>query len=221
MLKTLSPEQIEECLADAAASPMAADAVTYPRWYLHRWHFLPEGYLSRRSAGIYDALIRRVYNVASEDATHSALVRRILGHEPKAILEVGSGPGNALARLRRALPQARLTGIDLSPFLLERARVRLPDDDIDLVHGDAMDLPWPERSFDAVVAQHFLGHLPGHTRRRAWHEAGRVLRPGGRLYVLDHAWHPRLHSGLRPVASQRLLGGIARLDVFEQPGRAS
>lgn len=217
MLKTLSPEQIEECLAEAAISPMAAHSVDYPRWYLHRWHFLPEGYLSRRSATLYDALIRRVYNVASEGSLHTALVRRIRGHEPGAVLEVGAGPGNALARLRRTFPNARLTGIDLSPFLLERARRRLPGDAVQLVHGDATELPWPERSFDAVVAQHFLGHLPRGTAARAWREAGRVLRPGGRLYVLDHAWHPRLHAGLRPVTTQRLLGGIARLDVFEQP----
>ena len=220
MLKRLSPEQIEECLAEAATSPMAAESVNYPRWYLHRWHFLPEGYLSRRSAGLYDALIRRVYNVASEDSLHAALVRRIRGHEPRAVLEVGSGPGNALARLRGALPNARLTGIDLSPFLLERARRRLPEEAVQLIHGDATELPWPERTFDAVVAQHFLGHLPRGTAPRAWREAGRVLRPGGRLYVLDHAWHPRLHAGLRPVGSQRLMGGIARLDVFEQPAMA-
>ena len=220
MLKNLTPAQIEDCLAQAATSPMATEAVTYPRWYLHRWHFLPEGYLSRRSAGLYDALIRRVYNVASEDSLHAALVRRIRGHGPGAVLEVGAGPGNALARMRRALPHARLTGIDLSPFLLERARDRLPGDAVQLVHGDATELPWPERSFDAVVAQHFLGHLPRGTAGRAWDEAGRVLRPGGRLYVLDHAWHPRLHAELRPVASQRLLGGLARLDVFEQPAHA-
>ncbi|HEX6030118.1 MAG TPA: class I SAM-dependent methyltransferase [Tepidiformaceae bacterium] len=217
MLKRIPEPRIRECLDDAAASPMASPGVRYPRWYVHRWHFLPEGYLSRRSAVLYDAVIRRIYNVGSETRLHAALVDALFDQRPERVLELACGPGNALSAVRTALPRADLTGIDLSPFLLELARDRLAGADVSLVHGNATRLPWTDASFDAVVAQHFLGHLPRHVRQPAWDAAAGVLRPGGRLYVIDHAWHPRLPRELRNVDSTRLLGGIVRLDIFERP----
>jgi ubiquinone/menaquinone biosynthesis C-methylase UbiE len=190
MLKRIPEPRIRECLDDAAASPMASPGVRYPRWYVHRWHFLPEGYLSRRSAALYDAIIRRIYNAGSEGRLHAALVDALFDQRPANLLELACGPGNALAAMRKALPGADLTGIDLSPFLLELAHDRLPGAGISLVHGNATRLPWADAALDAVVAQHFLGHLPRHVRQPAWAAAARVLRPGGRLYVIDHAWHP-------------------------------
>lgn len=215
MLKTMSPSAIERCLAGAAASPMAAGHVDYPAWYLHRWHFLPEGYLSPRSARLYDAVVRRTYNAASEGRLHWALLRHMSRQSPSSVLDVGCGSGHALAAIRRMLPAARLTGIDLSPFLLARAEERIAGE-VELVHGDAAGLPWADGTFDAVVTQHALGHMPRAAAVAAWREAARVLRPKGRLYVLEHAWHPRFPVALRRRASRRLLGGFIRLDVFER-----
>jgi ubiquinone/menaquinone biosynthesis C-methylase UbiE len=216
MLKSLPAARKDECLADAAISPMALAGIEYPEWYLHRWHFLPEGYLSRRSAALYDTVIRRVYNLASEARLHAALARAMARRQPRDILEIGCGPGNALLAIRNALSAARLVGMDLSPFLLELARDRLPEGAAELVHGDVRHLPWPDGYFDAVVSQHVLGHLPREAAARAWDEADRVLRPGGRLYLLEHGWHPRSPGPLRLVARKRLLGGIIRLDAFRK-----
>jgi ubiquinone/menaquinone biosynthesis C-methylase UbiE len=212
----MKDERIEACLADAAASPLAAKDVEYPSWYLHRWHFLPEGYLSRRSSALYDAVVRRVYNVASEGRIHAALTRALARQGPSDILEIGCGPGNALLGMREVLPAARLTGMDLSPFLLEMASDRLPEHSAQLVHGDATGLPWPDATFDAVVSQHVLGHLPRAAATSAWEEAIRVLRPRGRLYLLEHAWHRRLPGRLRPVIRKPLLGGVIRLEAFQK-----
>ena len=195
---------------------MAADGVEYPAWYVHRWHFLPEGYLSRRSAGMYDAVVRRVYNVGSEAKLHDALAREVGLQGAGDILDLGCGPGNALATLGTLLPGVRLTGIDLSPFLLELAQQRLPGRRIDLVHGDIRSLPWGDASFDAVVSHHVLGHLPTSVASAAWREAARVLRPGGRLYLLEHGWHRRLPGRLRQVLRNPQLGGLIRLEAFEK-----
>ncbi|MEX0783852.1 MAG: class I SAM-dependent methyltransferase [Dehalococcoidia bacterium] len=216
MLKTLSPERVDACLAEAAGSPMAADGVEYPTWYLHRWHFLPEGYLSRRSSAMYDAVVRRVYNVASEARLHAALVAALMRQGAEDILELGSGPGNGLLAMHTALPSTKVTGIDLSPFLLEMAHDRLPERAAELVHGDATRLPWSDGAFDAVVSQHVLGHLPPAAALTAWNEASRVLRPGGRLYLLEHAWHKRRPGPLRPALKQPLLAGLIRLEAFEK-----
>ncbi len=216
VLKTISPQRIAECLDDAARSPLADPATTYPAWYLHRWHFLPEGYLSHRSVRGYDTVVRRVYNMASEGRLHTALVRELRANHATRVLELGCGPGTALAAMRRALPASQLTGVDLSPFALEAARERLPGTEVALVHGDATTLRWSDASFDAVVSQHVLGHLPRGAAEAAWREAARVLRPGGSLYLIEHAWHRRLPGKLRPARRKRLLGGVILLERFEK-----
>jgi SAM-dependent methyltransferase len=216
MLKSLRADRAAECVAEARKSPMAAEGVEYPSWYLHRWHFLPEGYLSRRSARLYEAVIRRVYNTGFEQRLHAALARQLADDGARDVLDLGCGPGRGLAALRKALPGVRLTGIDLSPFLLERARDRLPAGEAELVHGDIRALPWEAGSFDAVVSHHVLGHLPATAASAAWREAARVLRPGGRLYLAEHGWHPRLPGRLRAVVRKPVLRGVIRLEAFEK-----
>jgi ubiquinone/menaquinone biosynthesis C-methylase UbiE len=215
VLKEMAPSRIEECIHEAAASPMADAAVEYPTWYLQRWHFLPEGYLSRRSISLYERLIRRIYNVGLEGRLHAALTTALRTHIPQSLLEVGSGPGNLLRAVHDALPGTRLSGVDLSPFMLEAAQARLPAD-VRLLHADARSLPIEDASVDAVVSQHVLGHLPGAAASGAWREAARILRPGGRVYLLEHAWHRRLPGKLKPVLRRPLLGGLVHLEAFEK-----
>lgn len=215
MLKRLPPQVATRCLADAAASPMARDGVAYPGWYLQRWHFLPEGYLSRRSVAAYEAGIRNLYNVASEGHVLRALARRLRVVKPARVLEMGCGPGRCLAALRRALPAAELTGVDLSPFMLELARDRLAaTGGATLVHADARETPFETGAFDAITATHLIGHLPRGAAAEACAEARRLLSPGGWLLIVDHAWHPRGIAGFRSEARERLLGGLNRLELF-------
>ena len=212
----MRPDVAARCRADAAASPLADPAIAYPAWYLRRWHFLPEGYLSRRSAVLYDSLIRTVYNTGSERRIIRALVgllRRKGGGQDT--LELGCGPGRALAAAREHLPHARLTGVDLSPFMLELARDRLAQRGVELLHADACALPLSSGAFPAITATHFFGHLPRDVAAAAFAEARRVLSRDGRLYVVDHSWHPRQAPGFRSVGTLRLLRGMVRIEAFQ------
>jgi ubiquinone/menaquinone biosynthesis C-methylase UbiE len=99
------------------------------------------------------------------------------------VLEVAIGTGRNLAFYPAGV---RLTGIDLSPAMLERARQRARELGIavDLREGDAQDLPFPDESFDTVVCTLSLCNIPDD--HKAITEMKRVLRPGGRLLLLDH-----------------------------------
>jgi SAM-dependent methyltransferase len=100
------------------------------------------------------------------------------------LLEVGCGNGELWAKNTDRIPSSwRLTLTDLSPGMLREARARLRD----LVpppkfrRADVQGLPFPARSFDAVLANYILFHVPdldGAIRNLA-----RVLAPGGRLYA--------------------------------------
>jgi SAM-dependent methyltransferase len=217
VLKRMTPDTVRACLHAAETSPLSDPAVEYPSWYLHRWHFLPEGYLSERSVRLYDRVIRNVYNVASESRIRGALVRRILSAAPQSLLDIGCGPGRLLEALARVLAGTGLHGIDLSPFMLESARQRLAGvPNATLLHGDCLDLPFDDEAFEAVTAVHVVGHIPATVRSRVVGESMRVLRPGGRLYVVDHAWHPTIGEGFQALDRHRLVGGLVQLQVFQR-----
>ena len=120
------------------------------------------------------------------------------------VLEIAAGTGRNLPFYPE---EVRLTGIELSPRMLDLARRRAEElgreDDLRL--GDAQDLPFGSASFDTVVCTLGLCTIPDD--RRAVAEAARVLRPGGRLLLLEH-----VRSSILPVrVVQALLNPIAIL----------
>ena len=93
------------------------------------------------------------------------------------ILEVGCGPGELWLQNRDRIPEGwRLTLADLSPGMVEKAREGLGDS-AEYQVTDVQELPFSDDSFDGVVANHMLYHVPD--RPRALAEISRVLRPGG------------------------------------------
>ena len=126
------------------------------------------------------------------------------------VLEVAVGTGHNLPYYRDGVD---LTGIDLSPVMLGRARERAARLGLraELSEGDAQALRFAEASFDTVVCAMALCVIPD--QRRALEEAGRVLRPGGVLLLVDHIeytrWPGRLREERRPHP-RRLPRAIAR-----------
>ena len=117
------------------------------------------------------------------------------------VLEVAIGTGRNLPLYPA---DARLTGVDLSPAMLELARRRgaVLGREVDLRLGDAQALPFRDATFDAVVSTLAFSTIPDPDKAAA--EARRVLRPGGLLLVLDH-----VRSPIRAVRLiQRLLDPI-------------
>jgi len=99
------------------------------------------------------------------------------------VLEVAVGTG---LNLPSYPDDVRLTGVDFSPGMLAIARHRAGElgRTVDLREGDAHALDFPDASFDTVVCTFGLCAIPD--ERRAVAEMTRVLRPGGRLLLLDH-----------------------------------
>ena len=106
---------------------------------------------------------------------------------PAAILDVAAGTGDVAVALARRLPAARITGIDLSGEMLAVGRGKVARrglcDRIELVQGDAEQLPFPDGTFDAVTIGFGIRNFGSIEAGLA--EAFRVLRPGGRLCILE------------------------------------
>lgn len=126
--------------------------------------------------------------------TRSWICRQASGE----VLEVAIGTGLNLVHYPT---EVTLTGIELSPEMLDIARRRAHDLDraVDLRIGDAEALDLPDAAFDTVVCTFSLCAIPDH--QAALREMIRVLRPGGRLLLADH-----VASSSAPLrAGQRLL----------------
>lgn len=103
------------------------------------------------------------------------------------VLEIAVGTGRNFPHYPRDI---RVTGIDLSPNMLEIARRRARElgFEADLRLGDAQDVDFGDESFDTVVCTLSLCSIPD--ARRAVAEVRRVLRPGGRFLLLEHVRSP-------------------------------
>ena len=97
------------------------------------------------------------------------------------VLELGCGTGSIWNRAERYLPgDASLVLTDLSEGMLETARTNAAhQENISFAQVDIQQIPYPDRSFDVVIANMMLYHVPD--LDRALSEVARVLRPGGRF----------------------------------------
>lgn len=102
------------------------------------------------------------------------------------VLEIGCGTGNLTTRVKRAYPGIDIVGCDPDPIALTRAgRKARGLSGIRLDQGYAQRLPYADGEFDRVLSSMMLHHLDGDAKTSAAAEAFRVLRPGGRLHLVD------------------------------------
>jgi len=120
--------------------------------------------------------------------SHRAIIGRIAarcGDGPLKVLDVGCGTGIFGARIRQALPRARVWGVDLVAGMLAKGadRWRHHAGDLLPVQGDSERLPFTPGAFDVVTCANSFHHYPRQDRAVA--EMHRVLRPGGLLILVD------------------------------------
>ncbi|HVN86053.1 MAG TPA: class I SAM-dependent methyltransferase [Candidatus Binatia bacterium] len=132
---------------------------------------------------LYDRIFTRVFY------PRIAKVIRDLDIPPGArVLEVGAGTGLSFPAYP---PHCQVTGIDLAPEMLEQAKEKIIRNGwrhISVMPMDALDLKFPEDSFDYVMAFHVVSVVPD--TAKLMREAQRVCRPGGTVVVINHFRSP-------------------------------
>jgi ubiquinone/menaquinone biosynthesis C-methylase UbiE len=119
------------------------------------------------------------------------LARRISALDPEHVLESAAGTGIVTRALDRSLPPgASIVATDLNQPMLDHAAERIPSSRVSWQKVDAQALPFADAAFDAVICQFGVMFFPD--KQKAYREARRVLKPGGRF--MFNVWDKLEHN---------------------------
>jgi ubiquinone/menaquinone biosynthesis C-methylase UbiE len=124
--------------------------------------------------------------VLGMNRVHATLIAQAELAGGQRVLEIGCGTGNLTTRVKRAYPGVDVTGCDPDPRALDRARRKGRGlNGVRFEQGYAERLPYADGEFDRVLSSMMLHHINGDAKAAAAEEIFRVLRPGGRLHLVD------------------------------------
>jgi ubiquinone/menaquinone biosynthesis C-methylase UbiE len=184
-----------ERLHDEVRGAPSDRTARYPDYYVQNFHYQTDGYLSDHSAAVYDFQVEVLFKGSAGAMRRQALlpvVEFLRGRPIRAqrLLDVGCGTGRFLGFVKQNYPRLPVVGVDLSPAYLRQARCELSAWSwVELALGAAETLPFADASYDLVSCVYVFHELPRAVRERAAAEFARVLRPRGRLVLVDSFQH--------------------------------
>src|SRR3974390_434427 len=162
-----------------------------PRYYLQNFHFQSGGWMTADSAERYDTQVEVLFNGTANAIRRQALpqLREVFaGRDQRKLklLDIGCGTGRFLDSVKQVWPRLPTLGLDMSEAYIRHAKLQLKRwSRTSFVVGKPEAMPVPDTSQDAVPSIFVFHELPPKVRRRVFSECARVLKPGGRLVLVD------------------------------------
>jgi ubiquinone/menaquinone biosynthesis C-methylase UbiE len=167
-----------------------------------------------RMVNYYDVYMKRI-TLGREDALRKMTVNLAQVKQGDCVLEVGCATGTlSLAAKRQAGPTGSVFGIDIIPGMIEVSREKAIQAKLDVTFqlGNIEDIPFSNGHFDVVMCSFMIFHMSEEVRHKGIKEIYRVLKPQGKLLVLDLALPP--HPVSRRII-KLLLGFMLKHDLKE------
>jgi ubiquinone/menaquinone biosynthesis C-methylase UbiE len=171
--------------------------LNYPEYYVTSFHAYEKGNLSWDAALEVEVAAYAVHaNIwpgagAQGDPklrqSYHDILKQQIPNQPQDILDLGCSVGMSTFALQELYPQAKITGLDLSPYFLAVAQYRSQQHhyNINWVHAAAEATGLPDACFDLVSIFLVCHELPQSPTQQIFAEARRLLRPGGHLAIMD------------------------------------
>ncbi len=160
--------------------------LVYPHYYSSQnFHGIEGGYLNTGAPVSYDPITQYVLP-PNESWVRQGLIDSIKGI-PRRILDLGCGTGSTTLMLKQVFPQAQVTGLDLSPYMLVMADHKATNAGLNIQwrHGSAEATGLPDASFDLVTASLLFHETPPAVSKSILRECLRLLTAGGEVLILD------------------------------------
>ncbi|MEM8778195.1 MAG: class I SAM-dependent methyltransferase [Cyanobacteria bacterium P01_G01_bin.49] len=200
--------------------------LVYPDYYLCSFHAYDEGNLSWESALEVESAAHAVHaNIWPEAGVNGdrrlrqnyhEVLQQQLSISPQTILDLGCSVGMSTFPLYEMYPQAKLTGVDLSPYHLAVARYRSQQHNIPIkwLHTAAESTNLPDESFDLVSTFLLYHELPQKAAKEIFQEAYRLLQSGGYFTMMDMNPHAEAYRKMPPYILTLLKSTEPYLDEY-------
>lgn len=211
---------------DAEMQSVQNPNLSYPKYYLTSFHAYEQGNMSWEAATEVGVAARAVHagiwpeagaegDAKLRQSYHDILKEQIVS-EPLDILDLGCSVGMSSFAMQNTYPQAKITGVDLSPYFLAVAQYQSQQQNrkINWVHAAAESTGLPSASFDLVSIFLVCHELPQAATMQIFREAMRLLRPNGHLAMMDMNPQSEIYAKMPPYILTLLKSTEPYLDQY-------
>ena len=206
--------------------------LVYPKYYLTSFHAYEKGNMSWEAATEVEVAARTVHATiwpeagaegdAKLRASYHEVIKSQIASSPQNIVDLGCSVGMSTFALGEVYPEAKMTGVELSPYFLAVAQYRSQQKQAELsnqksptwVHAAAESTGLPAAAFDLVSMCLVCHELPQKATREIFREARRLLRVGGHLTIMDMNPQSEVYAKMPPYILTLLKSTEPYLDQY-------
>jgi ubiquinone/menaquinone biosynthesis C-methylase UbiE len=200
--------------------------LTYPDYYVCSFHAYEKGNLNWEAAWEVESAAYAVHAKIWPDAgakgdpklrqSYHDIIKKQITIQPQDILDLGCSVGMSTFALEEIYPQAKITGIDLSPYFLAVAQYNSQQNhpQITWKHSSAESTGLPDKSCDLVSSFLMFHELPQNPTKEILKEAKRLLRPGGYFTMMDMNPQSEIYAKMPPYILTLLKSTEPYLDEY-------
>ena len=206
--------------------------LVYPKYYLTSFHAYEQGNMSWEAATEVEVAARTVHAGISPEAgaegdaklraSYHEVIKSQIPSSPQDIVDLGCSVGMSTFALGDVYPEAKMTGVELSPYFLAVAKYRSQQRESEFfnqksptwVHAAAESTGLPAAAFDLVSMCLVCHELPQKATREIFREARRLLRVGGHLTIMDMNPQSEVYAKMPPYILTLLKSTEPYLDQY-------
>ncbi|MEG3835820.1 MULTISPECIES: class I SAM-dependent methyltransferase [unclassified Microcoleus] len=206
--------------------------LVYPKYYLTSFHAYEQGNMSWEAATEVEVAARTVHATiwpeagaegdAKLRASYHEVIKSQIASSPRDIVDLGCSVGMSTFALGEVYPEAKMTGVELSPYFLAVAKYRSQQRESQSfnqksptwVHAAAESTGLPAAAFDLVSICLVCHELPQKATREIFREARRLLRVGGHLTIMDMNPQSEVYAKMPPYILTLLKSTEPYLDQY-------